>query len=319
MKRSRGRPHRGTATASGHVQAPAGPGLPLLADVRPEKSPGHLERNVLTPLRTIGIGTTASLKASFWYASVDASPQAGDSGFVSLSYRTSAGEAWRDSARSGRLTTLPFEGAQWRFDHPMTFTQLHVPFPLVDIVCEALFERPLAHDDIRMPANIEDPVMHALLQRLHERLAVIEPSHLLLDSWAMIVADTLLRRLSSHGERQPRGPFGRIPGQGIARVVDLVEAQIDQDLRLASLADAASMSLYHFARSFRATTGMSPHAYVLSRRVARARVMLDGNAASLAEVALACGFSSQAHLTTAFRRGLGLTPGAYRASRALRR
>lgn len=80
---------------------------------------------------------------------------------------------------------------------------------------------------------------------------------------------------------------------------------------MTSLAGVAAMSEYHFARSFKETVGISPHAYVLSRRIARGRAMLSRGEGSLAHVALACGFSSQAHFTTAFRRSLGVTPGEY--------
>ena len=102
------------------------------------------------------------------------------------------------------------------------------------------------------------------------------------------------------------------PREASALVVDYIEANIDRDLDLADLAGVASMSLYHFARRFKETVGMSPHAYVLSRRVRRAQALLDRGADSLADVAIACGFSSQAHLTTAFRHHLGITPGGYR-------
>ena len=106
--------------------------------------------------------------------------------------------------------------------------------------------------------------------------------------------------------------FGKIPVRGIAHVIDYIEGNIDRGLDLASLAGVAAMSVYHFARRFKETVGMSPHAYVLSRRIRRAREMLDRDEASLALVAVACGFSSQAHFTTVFQRDLGVTPGEYR-------
>jgi AraC family transcriptional regulator len=74
------------------------------------------------------------------------------------------------------------------------------------------------------------------------------------------------------------------------------------------------MSVYHFARRFKETVGESPHAYVLSRRLARAQHMLRRRDSSLVDVAAACGFSSQAHLTTAFRNAFGATPNTYRRS-----
>lgn len=95
-------------------------------------------------------------------------------------------------------------------------------------------------------------------------------------------------------------------------VVDYIEANLDRDLRLSALANVSAMSVYHFARRFKETLGVSPHAYVLSRRLDRAQCMLRQRQATLAQVAAACGFSSQAHLTTKFSSAFGVTPGKFR-------
>jgi AraC-like DNA-binding protein len=71
----------------------------------------------------------------------------------------------------------------------------------------------------------------------------------------------------------------------------------------------------HFAREFKRLTGFAPHQYVLGRRVERARALLARGERSITEVALTVGFSSQSHLTTAFRRVYGTTPAAYRNQR----
>ena len=127
-----------------------------------------------------------------------------------------------------------------------------------------------------------------------------------------MLSEAVLRRLSIHAQRHVRRSFGKIPARGVAHVIDYIEAGIDQDLDMASLAEVAGMSTYHFAHRFKETVGISPHAYVLSRRVGRGQQMLRDGRASLASVAAACGFSNQAHFTTAFRGRVGVTPGAYR-------
>lgn len=99
----------------------------------------------------------------------------------------------------------------------------------------------------------------------------------------------------------------------LKRVLDFVEARLAGDLSLADLAAEACLSPFHFLRRFRAATGLSPHRYVTSRRIQAAQTMLARRHASLVEIALDTGFSSQASFTRAFRKWTGLTPGQYRA------
>lgn len=107
-------------------------------------------------------------------------------------------------------------------------------------------------------------------------------------------------------------PVRSIETRGIAQAVSFIEANIDDELNLPLLAKISAMSVHHFARRFKETVGVSPHTYVVRRRIDRARHMLLCGKSRLADVAAACGFSSQAHLTTVFRRELGVTPGEYR-------
>jgi len=106
-----------------------------------------------------------------------------------------------------------------------------------------------------------------------------------------------------------------LPSRRLRRVIDYIEAHLGADLSLLTLAAEAGMSPAHFAREFKRAKGTSVHRYLLGRRVAWAAALLAGTDQSVAEVALATGFSSQAHLTTAFQRQNGTTPAAYRRER----
>lgn len=110
---------------------------------------------------------------------------------------------------------------------------------------------------------------------------------------------------------RPRQLTHRNP-DGIRRAIELVEYTLDQQVTLQELAKAAAMSTYHFARTFKATTGTTPMRFVWQRRIERARAMLADRSLPLAQVALACGFSSQAHFTTMFKQATGMTPAAWR-------
>jgi AraC family transcriptional regulator len=97
----------------------------------------------------------------------------------------------------------------------------------------------------------------------------------------------------------------------ISEILNLFESRLEADLTLQELA-AVGYSRSHFLRAFRATTGLTPHRYLLNRRIERARRLLGEPDMRIAQVAYCCGFSSQAHFTLAFRKVCGLTPGEYR-------
>lgn len=100
----------------------------------------------------------------------------------------------------------------------------------------------------------------------------------------------------------------------LARVVRHIEAHLTAPIEVAELARVAELSPAHFARVFARATGDTPHRFVMKRRVCRARDMLAGDGATLAEIAARAGFASQAHMSTAFSREVGLSPARYRAA-----
>ncbi len=81
---------------------------------------------------------------------------------------------------------------------------------------------------------------------------------------------------------------------------------------MTAIAAACGLSRDHFARAFRRSTGMPPHAWLNKARVERAMMLLRQRRQSLSEVALECGFVDQSHFTRVFLRTVGLTPGAWR-------
>lgn len=91
-----------------------------------------------------------------------------------------------------------------------------------------------------------------------------------------------------------------------------IDANISRRIKLNELSDLMGLSLFHFAREFKATADISPMRFVLGRRIVAAKLALTGTL-SLAEIAIDTGFSSQAHFTTAFREATGVTPAVFRA------
>ena len=114
-------------------------------------------------------------------------------------------------------------------------------------------------------------------------------------------------------------PFARHPThRDQRRVTDAlrrIEAQCDQPLSLQQLAGDVAMSPYHFLRTFRAVAGMAPHQFLLHTRLQRAAVRLRCSGDTICAIALEAGFSDLSTFNRRFRRLLGASPGAYRASR----
>ena len=98
----------------------------------------------------------------------------------------------------------------------------------------------------------------------------------------------------------------------LSRVREKIEANLDFELSLGSLAEESGYSRAHFLRMFRAATGLTPHQYVLDLRLRRAQDRLRQKGSSIIDVAVSCGFSSQSHMTSVFRQRLEMTPGEFR-------
>jgi len=94
----------------------------------------------------------------------------------------------------------------------------------------------------------------------------------------------------------------------LAKVREYISAYLPEGIHVSDLAVLAGMSTGRFARSFRASTGLTPHRYILQERLEAVRRHLSERRYSLAEVALQCGFSSQQHMATVMRKLAGVTP-----------
>jgi AraC family transcriptional regulator len=132
------------------------------------------------------------------------------------------------------------------------------------------------------------------------------------ESLADVLAVHLIRHVLAP-RRLARGRDGTLPRGRLRAVVEYVEEHLDTGPSLEQMAAVARLSPYHFARQFKAATGVPPHQYVITRRVERAKELLQAGAdLSLAEVASRAGFSDQSVFCRHFKRAVGVTPGQFR-------
>ena len=120
-----------------------------------------------------------------------------------------------------------------------------------------------------------------------------------------------LRRVAPGGEpvRRQRG----LSARRLKAVLGFIREHLHAALTLRDLAAVAHLSPYHFARRFKESTGLSPHQYVIARRIEWAKELLRGEEdLSLAQVAVRVGFWDQGHFTRHFKRLVGVTPKRFR-------
>jgi len=121
----------------------------------------------------------------------------------------------------------------------------------------------------------------------------------------------------AYGEGLSRSPpvTGGLGALRLRRVTDYIEAHLSEDISLRDLAAVAELSTHHFGEAFKASTGTSPHRYLIERRIHRAKELLLGADHSIVEIALAVGFASHSHFTGNFRKLTGTTPSRFRIDR----
>lgn len=131
--------------------------------------------------------------------------------------------------------------------------------------------------------------------------------YLLIDSLKTTLAIHLIRnyciakpKLSSYGDGLSK--------LALQQVREYINEHLHQDIKLIDLAAIAQMSSYHFLRLFKQSMGITPHQYILQRRIAKAKYLLQQGELSIAEVAALVGFCDQSHFTRYFKRIVGVTP-----------
>jgi AraC family transcriptional regulator len=142
---------------------------------------------------------------------------------------------------------------------------------------------------------------------MRDALSLESGHRLLLESLGTAAGMLLLnsdRSLKGHRPHVERR--GELPA--LSRVLDYMNCHFADDVGLAELAAVAGCSLQHFKRAFKVSTGIPPHRFLLSIRIKHSQALLVKNGLALAQIALECGFSSQSHFSSAFRRYTGVSP-----------
>jgi AraC family transcriptional regulator len=155
----------------------------------------------------------------------------------------------------------------------------------------------------------QDKTVYRLVEQLHHKETLESNNALLVDGLVM----ALLGRLATLANRysKPR-PIRFLDKSLLARVEDFVQEDLCNNPTMQDLAVLTGMSVDHFGRCFKKSTGHTPYQYILEKRLERAKQLLEDSQLSLVEVALTVGFASQAHMNKMFKQHFAVTPGTYR-------
>ena len=161
--------------------------------------------------------------------------------------------------------------------------------------------------------GIIDPELRHMTQMILPSLG--EPdlfSQLFLDHFCLMLCAHLVSKYSVSASPATHLQGGLSTWQK-RRVTELIDACLDQNLKLTRMADECGLSVGHFARSFKTSFGMSAHKHLVLQRVKAAKALLAGPNHPLSDIALKVGFSDQAALSRIFKRITGTTPKQWRA------
>jgi AraC family transcriptional regulator len=232
-------------------------------------------------------------------------------------------DAWRDD-RHFRLPVLRSGSSQiydlrhaWTTaaDHPFDNVHFHLSKAAFSTIADELGVRRI---ELSPPPFSGEPT-DATIENLARAIlpAFQRPGELTALFADHIFSAAVLHFASAYGNL---APSISLPRGGLApwqerRARELLMASLASDINLADLAASCGLSPRYFARAFRISIGLPPHKWLLQQRVERAKELLLHTSDSLGQVALACGFADQSHLTRVFSRAVGATPWLWRRAR----
>ncbi|MDR1990287.1 MAG: AraC family transcriptional regulator [Acidobacteriaceae bacterium] len=209
-------------------------------------------------------------------------------------------------------TTGAGDAAHDEIPTPVQALHIYLRQPVIDKVREELFDAG-GPRDIQTVFGFTDPVLQRMMASV--RRALGEPTsgnQLKMDYLSHALAAHLLANYSSRHSR--RATFRAVPlnSREIRLIADYIAEHLAFNMRIAELSGVVGMARSQFIARFQATTNLTPHQFVILRRIARARQLLVDPRFNHADVSATCGFSSEKHFAATFRRVTGMTPRIYR-------
>ncbi|HSV69416.1 MAG TPA: AraC family transcriptional regulator [Methylibium sp.] len=224
------------------------------------------------------------------------------------------GGAWtRTRCEPGDVSLLTrSHRSHWHWTESVDVCHVYLTDRLVSSVANEIMDRNVTEVRLLDVLKTRDPIVTALTAAIAQEAGQHAlGGALYVEALGTQLAVHLLRNYAELRFREPAGR-GRLSPSMTRRVADHIDQNLQEPLTLESLAGIAGLGVWSFGRHFRASFGCAPHAYVIERRLVRAEALLMQGRLPVKEIASACGFADQAHMTRVFRARRGTTPAALR-------
>jgi len=202
--------------------------------------------------------------------------------------------------------------SHWHWTEEIDVSHVYLTEHFVSAICAEVTDRCVAdvrlHDVLRSHDPIVTTAVAAITREAQQQAL---GSGLYVEAAATQLAVHLLRNYAAATFHEPSSKGKLSPGQ-VRWLKEYIDTRLHESLNLETLAAIVGLGMWTFTRHFRESFGRTPHAYVIERRIDRAQRLLAQSSLPIKEIAAACGFADQAHMTRAFQTHLHTTPAALR-------
>lgn len=227
---------------------------------------------------------------------------------------------WRDGSRYQQgvtrqkaITVIPSgHEAAWMIAGAIEVSHVYFSDARLQTCAEATGHRGPAVqllDRVALP----DPTASSLLEILASEACRDDAGNgLFVEQAVDLLCMQLVRAHSSTCRDEGKRASGCLANWQVRRVTEYLQERLDEEVRLDDLAKLAGLSRFYFCAAFRRSTGLTPHQWLLTQRMARARALMADPSIPLIQVALAVGYQTPSAFAAAFRRSEGMSPTEYR-------
>jgi AraC family transcriptional regulator len=228
--------------------------------------------------------------------------------------RASGGRLHHDTLPANLVSiTAPGETVQDFIGATTTALHVYLKADVLREVANELFPAHRADREIIPVFAANDRFLVSFLRVIKDALAEDPASNVLkMEYLSRALAAHILQAHSSPGMAKVAGEESKLSARQLRLVLDYVEENLGNEISIADLASLIGLKRVQFMRRFKSSMRMTAYQYVMQARIRLAQNLLRGRALEIAEIALICGFASQAHFSSVFKSLVTMSPAQYR-------